>query len=64
MKKEDLISHDIIRASIEVHKTLGGPGLLESVYEESLVWELSQNHKVARQVELPITYKNQTRLGG
>ena len=57
MKKEDLISHDIIYAAIEVHKTLGGLGLLESVYEESLAWELSQNYKIDKQVELPIIYK-------
>ena len=27
-KSEDEISHQIIGASIEVHRTLGGPGLL------------------------------------
>jgi GxxExxY protein len=59
MKKENLISQDIIRYAIEVHKTLDGPGLLESVYEEGFTWELSQNHKVNRQVELPIIYKDQ-----
>ena len=32
-KSEDEISHQIIGASIEVHRTLGGPGLLESIYE-------------------------------
>ena len=26
----------LITAAIEVHRTLGGPGLLESVYEEAL----------------------------
>ncbi|MBT5749114.1 MAG: GxxExxY protein, partial [Candidatus Marinimicrobia bacterium] len=60
MKKEDLISKNIIRCAIEVHKTLGGPGLLDSVYEEALTWELKQNHKVDRQVELPIIYKGQS----
>ena len=59
MKKENLISKNIIWCAIEVHKTLGGPGLLESVYEEALTWELKQNHKVDRQVELPIVYKSQ-----
>jgi hypothetical protein len=32
------ISRIIVEAAIEVHRTLGGPGLLESVYEEALVW--------------------------
>ncbi|MBN2802293.1 MAG: GxxExxY protein [Deltaproteobacteria bacterium] len=49
----------IIGCAIEVHKTLGGPGLLESVYEECLAWELSAKKiAVKRQVLLPITYKN------
>ena len=39
---ENEISSHIVSAAIEVHKTLGGPGLLESVYEEALVWELLQ----------------------
>lgn len=37
---ENELSHSIIESAIEAHKVLGGPGLLESVYEESLVWEL------------------------
>ena len=32
-KSEDEISHQIIGASIEVHRTLGGPGLLESIID-------------------------------
>lgn len=36
-KSEDELSHQIIGASIEVHRTLGGPGLLESIYESALV---------------------------
>ena len=35
-KSEDDISHQIIGAAIEVHRTLGGPGLLESIYESAL----------------------------
>ncbi len=42
--EEDKLSYLIIGAAIEVHKTLGGPGLLESVYEEALVWELRQRN--------------------
>ena len=57
---ENEISRIIIECAIEVHRTLGGPGLLESVYEEALAWELKQrNLKVQRQVQLPIRYKGQ-----
>ena len=59
-KREDDLSHTIIRCAIEVHRTLGGPGLLECVYEEALAWELEQaGLKVRRQVECPIRYKGQ-----
>jgi GxxExxY protein len=55
---ENEIARIIVDAAIEVHRTLGGPGLLESVYEEALVWELTQrNLTVARQASLPIEYK-------
>jgi GxxExxY protein len=51
------LSHQIIGAAIEVHKTLG-PGLLESVYEECLCRELElQNIPFVRQLELPVVYK-------
>jgi GxxExxY protein len=57
---ENEISKHIVEAAIEVHRTLGGPGLLESVYEEALVWELRQRGlNVERQVSLPIPYKGQ-----
>lgn len=55
---ENEISKYIVDAAIEVHRTLGGPGLLESVYEEALVFELRQaGIKVERQKPLPIIYK-------
>ena len=58
---ENDISRIIVECAIEVHRTLGGPGLLESVYEEALVWELRQRGlDVQRQVPLPIHYKGQT----
>ena len=47
----------IINAAIEVHKTLG-PGLLESIYEECLCYELGlRKIPFERQKELPIDYK-------
>ena len=58
-KVENQISRRIIGCAIEVHRTLGGPGLLESIYEQALVWELSDNGlKVAQQVNLPLRYKD------
>ena len=61
LKSENDISREVVCCAIEVHRTLGGPGLLESVYEEALAWELSQaGLKVDRQVELPIPYKGRT----
>jgi GxxExxY protein len=54
---ENDITYQIRGAIFDVYNTLG-PGLLESVYEEALVFELQQRGlKVARQVEVPINYK-------
>lgn len=58
--EENQITGMIVDCAVEVHRTLGGPGLLESVYEEALVWELERRGlDVQRQVSLPITYKDQ-----
>jgi len=47
----------IIGAAIEVHRATG-PGLMESVYEQCLCYELSQRGlHFQRQVELPVKYK-------
>jgi len=52
------ISKYIVDAAIEVHRNLGGPGLLENVYEEALTWELLQRgFIVERQLLVPILYK-------
>ncbi len=60
MNKNELSRH-IVECAIEVHRTLGGPGLLESVYEEALCWELQQlGLNVQRQLSLPIPYKGHT----
>lgn len=51
------ITYEIRGAVYDVYKNLG-PGLLESVYEEALCFELEQRGlKVKRQVQVPITYK-------
>jgi len=58
---ENEISKHIVECAIEVHRTLGGPGLLEGVYEEALAWELTQRGlRVERQVITPIVYKGRT----
>jgi GxxExxY protein len=55
---ENEISYKVIGAALEVHKTLG-PGLLESVYENTLAYELSQiGLQVKTQVPLPVIYKD------
>lgn len=55
---ENELSKIIVDAAIEVHRELGGPGLLESVYEEALVDELSlRGLVVERQQQVPIRYK-------
>ena len=52
------ISYKIRGAIFNVYNFLG-PGLLESVYEEALVYELKQlGLKVERQKEVPIKYKD------
>ncbi len=48
----------IVAAAVEVHKALGGPGLLESAYEEALAFELGlRGLDVQRQVVVPLVYK-------
>jgi len=54
---ENQITQIIIGASIEIHKALG-PGLLESVYQRVLVFELLEKGlKVISQKKIPLTYK-------
>lgn len=51
------ITYQIRGAIYDVYKNLG-PGLLESVYEEALVFELNQRgFKIERQKPIPILYK-------
>ena len=55
---ENYISRQVVGAAIEVHRELGGPGLLEGIYEEALAFELkSAGLDVKRQKLLPILYK-------
>lgn len=51
------ITAAIINAALTVHKNLG-PGLLESVYEKCLAFELvERGHDVAAQKDVPLTYR-------
>ena len=55
---DDALTYEIRGAIFDVYNTLG-PGLLESVYEEALTFELQQRGlEVIRQMEVPIMYKD------
>ncbi|NTW34344.1 MAG: GxxExxY protein [Bacteroidetes bacterium] len=57
MMEINQITEKIIGCAIEVHKYLG-PGLLESAYEECLVFELQNaGLNVERQKPVPVIYK-------
>lgn len=62
MEKLNLLTQKIIGCAIEVHRTLG-PGLLESIYEKALCYELkSAGLKYKQQYSIPVIYKG-TNLG-
>jgi GxxExxY protein len=48
MKQEDALSKKIIACALEVHRILGGPGLLESIYEEALGYDLPSRRWMCR----------------
>ena len=55
---ENDISYDIRGAIFKVYNQLG-PGLLESVYETVLKYELARmEHEVVSQVGIPVTYED------
>lgn len=58
MSRIDKITEDIIGPCIKIHRALG-PGLLESVYEEVLFYELTKNYRyqVTRQQPIKIKYE-------
>ena len=56
--EENEISKVILDATIAVHTELGGPGLLESYYENALKYELElRGLKVQTQMLVPVMYK-------
>ena len=55
--ERDPLTNAIIGAAIEVHRNLG-PGLLESIYEACLAWELrDRGVGIEQQVAVPVVYK-------
>ncbi|HZH32113.1 MAG TPA: GxxExxY protein [Pyrinomonadaceae bacterium] len=55
---ENEIAKEIVNAAYKIHTTLG-PGLLESIYEATLAYELSQRRfDVARQQPIPVVYES------
>ncbi len=57
-KEVTQLSYVITGCAIKVHKALG-PGLLESVYEKCLKYELIRNgYEVVQQIAVPVMYGN------
>lgn len=56
--EHDLIARQAVDSALAVHRALG-PGLLESIYERCLCFELKKRSlHVERQMSLPITYRD------
>ena len=56
MKDIEEIGRNIVHSAIKVHKALG-PGLLESVYQKCLAYELEKvGLTVACEVPMPVRY--------
>ncbi|TDG35419.1 GxxExxY protein [Pedobacter changchengzhani] len=58
MTKKEItqLSYEIVGLAIKVHKEIG-PGLLESVYEQCLKYELEKNgYRVSQQFIVPVVY--------
>ena len=55
---DEYLLQQITEAAGEVHRLLGGPGLLEAVYESALCYELSlRGIRSQRQLAIPVIYK-------
>ena len=55
---ENELSKIIVSSAIEVHRSLGGCGLLESVCEEAVIWELKEKGLLVQyQKSVPIKCK-------
>ncbi|QZT37240.1 GxxExxY protein [Halosquirtibacter xylanolyticus] len=57
MREFEFIANQIIDSSYDVHVEMG-PGLLESVYQKCLIYELRlRGFSVQREVSIPLQYK-------
>ncbi|MBI2722921.1 MAG: GxxExxY protein [Bacteroidetes bacterium] len=53
----DDVTYEVIGAAIEVHKTMG-PGLLESIYHQCMIEELSgRKMNFSTEIKIPVLYK-------
>lgn len=58
---ENELSKIIVDAAIEVHRTLGGPGLLESIYRDAMSIEIRKRGvDVEQEKAVPVIYKGET----
>lgn len=46
------VAREVVDSAVEVHRTIGGPGLLESFYEEALCLELQMRGLVTERQKL------------
>jgi GxxExxY protein len=57
---ENELSKIIVESAIEVHKMLGGPGLLESVYRDAMDYEITHRGVlVEKEKPVPVRYKGE-----
>ena len=55
---ENALSQIIVSTALEVQRTLGGPGLLESVYRDALAAEISARGQLVEcEKRVPVMYK-------
>jgi GxxExxY protein len=57
---ENELSRIVVDAALDVHRTLGGPGLLESIYRDALAIEIRSRGTVVETEKLiPLVYTGQ-----
>jgi GxxExxY protein len=61
---KNVVAQQIVDAAYRVHTTLG-PGLLESVYEAALAYELEKRGlRISRQQLIPVVYERFVSIPG
>jgi GxxExxY protein len=57
---ENEISRVVVDSAIEVHKTLGGPGLLENIYRDAMIFEIrNRGVEIEKEKLVPVVYKGE-----